>query len=125
MINGVVKRSEARIRLRIKGRGKREVEVNAIVDTGFTSWLTLPPTTIADLNLIWFGFDTALLGDGSTCSYDVYCAKIVWDGKLREILVDESDSEPLVGMRMLKGHRLSVDVRSRGPVTIKHMRRGT
>ncbi|MBI3822547.1 MAG: clan AA aspartic protease [Planctomycetes bacterium] len=125
MITGVVNRSEARIRRRIKGRGKREIEIDAIVDTGFTSWLTLLLAAIADLDLNWFGFDTAILGDGSTCSYDVYSAKVLWDGKLREILVDEADSEPLVGMRMLKGHRVMVDVRSRGSVTIKHIRRGT
>jgi predicted aspartyl protease len=76
------------------------------------------------LGLRWQTVDRFKLADGSICIFDVYEAKVVWDGKVRQILVDEADAEPLVGMRLLKGHELKIQVRYRGKVTIKRLPRG-
>jgi clan AA aspartic protease len=122
MITGVVKGGEGRIRLTVKGLRGREQEVEAIVDTGYSASLTLPPALIAALGLPWQTMDTARLADGSECIFRVFEARVVWDGKARQILVDEADADPLVGMRLLKGHQLKIDVRSRGKVTIKRLR---
>jgi predicted aspartyl protease len=65
--------------------------------------------------------DRFTLADGSECVFDVYTAKLVWDGKVRQILVAEADAEPLVGMRLLKGHELKMQLRYRGKVTIKRL----
>ena len=43
MITGVVKSDEGRIRLKVKGLRGREQEVEAVIDTGYTASLTLPP----------------------------------------------------------------------------------
>jgi predicted aspartyl protease len=53
----------------------------------------------------------------------VYVGKVVWDGKVRQILVDEANADPLIGMRLLRGHELKMQVRYRGKVTIKRLRR--
>jgi clan AA aspartic protease len=109
--------------LKVKGPHQGEQEVQAIVDTGFTASLTLPPTLIAALGLQWQTAETFTLADGSTCIFDVYEAKVVWDGKARDMLVDEADADPLVGMRLLKGHELRMQVHYRGKVTIKRLPR--
>ena len=108
---------------RVKGLQGQEQEVEAIVDTGYTASLTLPPALITALGLRWQTMDTARLADGSECIFSVYEARVVWDGKVRQILVDEADADPLVGMRRLKGHELKMQVRVRGKVTIKRLRR--
>jgi len=123
MITGVVKSDEGRIRLKVKGPRGREQEVEAVIDTGYTASLTLPPAVVAVLGLRWRSIDRFTLADGSECVFDVYMAKVVWDGKVREVLVAEADAEPLVGMRLLKGHELKMQVRYRGKVTIKRLRR--
>ena len=123
MITGVVKSDEGRIRLKVKGPRGREQEVEAVIDTGYTASLTLPPAVIQALGLRWQTVDRFKLADGSICIFDVYEAKVLWDGKVRQILVDETDAEPLVGMRLLKGHELKMQVRYRGKVTIKRLRR--
>jgi clan AA aspartic protease len=123
MITGVVQSGEGRIRLKVKGRQGREQEVEAVIDTGYTASLTLPPALIQALGLPWQTVDRFKLADGSICILDVYEAKAVWDGKVRRILVDEADAEPLVGMRLLRGHELKMQVRSRGKVTIKRLPR--
>ena len=65
MITGVANSSEGRIRITVRGSRGREQEVEAIVDTGYTASLTLPPALIAALGLRWQTLDTALLADGS------------------------------------------------------------
>jgi predicted aspartyl protease len=61
----------------------------------------------------------ATLGDGSETVFDVYNAEIVWNGKLREIEIDAAETEPLLGMALLRGYRLQVDTIEGGLVTIK------
>ena len=119
MITGVVKSDEARIRLKARGGRGREQEVEAVIDTGYSGALTLPPAVITILGLPWRSVERATLADGSMCFFQVYVAKVVWDGKVCTILVDEADADSLVGMRLLRGHELKMQVRARGKVTIK------
>ncbi len=119
MIHGVVKAREARIRLTVKGRRRQDRDIEAVVDTGYTYALTLPPALIALLGLRWQTVERAVLADGSICTFRVYEARVVWDGKVRSILVDEADTEPLVGMKLLQGFEVRMQVRARGKVTIK------
>jgi clan AA aspartic protease len=121
MITGTVRSDEARIRLKVRGWRGREQEVKAVIDTGYTGALTLPPALIAVLGLRWRSVNRATLADGSTCVFQVYVGKVVWDGKVRRILIDEADTDPLVGMRLLRGHELKMQVRARGKVTIKRL----
>jgi clan AA aspartic protease len=123
MISGAVKADEARIRLTVRGRKGRAQEVEAVIDSGYTGALTLPPALITLLGLRWQSTQRATLADGSTCVFQVHVGKVVWDGKVRRILVDEADADPLVGMRLLRGHELKMQVRYRGKVTIKRLRR--
>ena len=123
MIVGVVRRREPLIQLTIHGSRGREQEIEALVDSGFTGWLTLRPSTIAALDLKWQTFGRAILADGSMASFDVYQAKVSWDGRFRRVFVDESDATPLVGMALLRGFELNMQVRARGPITIKRIDR--
>src|SRR6266849_4554507 len=121
MITGVVEALEGRIRLMVRGPRKRERQVEAVVDTGYTGFLSLPPDVVSSLGLRWKTFGRGILADGSECLFDVYVAKVVWDGKERRVLVDEADTDPLVGMALLSGYELKMQVRSRGMVTIKRL----
>jgi clan AA aspartic protease len=121
MISGMVGADEGRIHLKIIGTRRREQEIEAVIDTGYTASLSLPPALIAALGLRWQSVDRGTLADGSECLFDVYEARVIWDGKTRHILVDEADTEPLVGMRLLKGHELKMQVRHGGKLTIKRL----
>jgi clan AA aspartic protease len=122
MIIGAVKSDEARIRLKVKGSRSQEQEIEAVIDTGFSGTLTLPPALIARLGMRWRSMDRAILADGSICVFQVFEGKLIWDGKVRNILVAEADSDPLVGMRLLRGYELKMQVRSRGKVSIQRLR---
>jgi clan AA aspartic protease len=118
MISGIVRRDEARIHIRVIG--KKEVDIEA-VDTGYTSVLTLPPALVAELKLAWRGIGRSILADGSECMFDVYAAQLVWDGKTKRVLIDEADTDPLVGMTLLKGYELKIEVRPKGKVSIEKL----
>lgn len=121
MITGVVQSAKGRIRLTVRGLGGREQEVEAVIDTGYTASLTLPPAVVAALGLQWWGTDRFTLADGSRCLFDVYVARVEWDGKVRTILVDEMVGDARIGMRLLRGHELRMQVRPRGKVSIKRL----
>lgn len=108
MITGVVESDEGRIRLEVRGPRRRRRTVDAVIDTGFTASLTLPPAIITALGLRWQSLDRGTLADGSECLIDVYEAKVRWDGKLRRIFVGEADTDPLVGMTVLRGFELTM-----------------
>src|SRR5213596_3264457 len=123
MIVGIVRAREALIRLTIRGYRGRKQEIEAVVDSGYTGWLTLPPAVIAALNLRWRSFGRGILADGSVSLFDVYQAKVEWDGRVRSTFVDEFDATPLVGMALLRGCEFKMQVRARGKVTIKRLPR--
>ena len=75
MIVGIVRAREPLIRLTLHGFRGLQQEIEAVVDSGYTGWLTLPPTVIAALNLRWQTFGRGILADGSVSSFDVYQAR--------------------------------------------------
>ena len=120
MITGAVTADrEAVIRLAVRGPARQEQQIEAVVDTGFDGWFSLPPALIALLGLQWRRRGRALLADGSESLFDIYEGTVAWNGSPRRIAVDEASTAPLVGMALLYGYELNVQVRSGGGVTIK------
>jgi clan AA aspartic protease len=119
MITGVVTASrEATIRLRVRGPHGLEQEIDAVIDTGFNGWLSLPSRLITALGLVWLTRGRALLADGSEEEFDVYSGTVLWDGQPLRIPIDEAETDPLVGMSLLYGHELHIQVVDGGSVTI-------
>jgi len=121
MITGRVTDREARVKLIVRGPRKRERTIPAVIDTGYTAFLALPPALVASLHLSWKSSGRGTLADGSACLFDVYSGKVVWDGKERSVLIDEVDTDPLVGMALLSGYELKIENRPGGRVTIKRI----
>ena len=53
--------------------------------------------------------------------FDIYEARIVWDGRIRRISVDEANTDPLIGMQLLDGYELTIQVVSGGNVVVRAM----
>jgi clan AA aspartic protease len=120
MIVGIVNaRYEFLIRLRVRGATGQEQELEAILDTGFTGSLTLPPAVIATLGLPWVSSEDATLANGAVEQFDIYAATVIWDGVARSILVQAIDATVLLGMELLIGYELRAQVTSGGLVQIE------
>jgi predicted aspartyl protease len=119
VIRGTVNaRLEALVRLRVRGPGGAELDVDAVVDSGFTSSLTLPSTAVASLGLARQSGGSAVLGDGSVRPFDIYAAEVEWDGAWRPVLVSAIGDEVLIVVRLLAGYELRVEVVPGGAVEI-------
>jgi clan AA aspartic protease len=97
------------VRLLIRGP-QREIEIEAVVDTGFNGALTLPFDLIARLDLLFKTRIWGMLADGREDLFDVYEALILWNGRLLRIPVKAIDSDPLLGMSLLYGSELAIQV---------------
>jgi len=120
MISGWVNSyREAIVHLPVRGLDGREQGIEAVIDTGFNGYLTLPPDLISALDLPFRRSGRALLGDGSAVTFDIHEAVILWGGQPRRIPVDVADTEPLLGMSLLEGHELNVQVIQGGKAFIR------
>ncbi|MBV8882469.1 MAG: hypothetical protein JO235_00495 [Chroococcidiopsidaceae cyanobacterium CP_BM_RX_35] len=84
---------EAIIRVVVSGPQGQEQEIEALVDTGFNGFLTLPSSLITILGLPFRRRGRAVLADGSESLFDIYEATLLWDGQLRRIAVDAVDTD--------------------------------
>jgi clan AA aspartic protease len=122
MIHGVVSRNrEATISLVIVNENRQTKLITAVIDTGYTGFLSLPSEIITELNLSWTGIDRGTLGDGSEVTFEVYAAKVIWDGEYRDIPINEAETDPLVGISLLYGYDLHIQTVEGGSVTIKQL----
>jgi predicted aspartyl protease len=73
MMQGFVNQScEAIIRVAVGSAHAPKQMVDALIDTGFTGFLSLPQSTIMALGLPWHFRDVGTLGDGSEAIFDMY-----------------------------------------------------
>ena len=123
MMQGVVNTNcEPTISLVIVNENRQTKLIDAVIDTGYTGFLSLPKEIITALNLPWTGIDRGTLGDGSEVTFEVYAAKIIWDGEYRDIPVNEAETDPLVGMSLLYGYDLHIQAIEGGLVTIQALK---
>jgi clan AA aspartic protease len=120
MMQGFVNQScEARLRVAVGRADLTKQMVEAVIDTGFTGFLSLPSLTITALGLPWQFRDVGTLGDGSEVVFDMYKATVIWDGKAQIIDVAASEADPLVGMSLLYGFKLQIEAIEGGIVQIE------
>ena len=84
-------------------------------------FLTLPPATIVTLDLKWRGSEDVVLGDGCTQRFDVYSTRFIWYRKFRTIKVNEADTDSLVGLGLLYGYQMCIQITDCGSIEIRSL----
>lgn len=104
-MQGIVNENyEATIQLVVGNTEAQRQVIDAVIDTGFTGFLTLPLSMLSSLNMRAYRREQGILGDGSICIFDVYRGLINWDGEFRRIDINAAETTPLVGMSLLYGY---------------------
>ena len=120
MIRGTVNaKLEAVIALHVLGPHDYQLGVETEIDTGFSGYLALDSRAIHSLALRRFGVNEGTLADGTRTYFETYTATLDWHGAVRPVIVVESAGGNLMGMSLLRGSRLVVDVIENGNVSIE------
>ncbi len=112
---------EAVITIALSGTAGNAEEFDATIDTGFTDYLTIPPTLVERLGLRYRESMSFELANGQLAAFDLYEASVLWDDTWREIIVAVADGGPLIGMALLHGFRLNIEVIDGGRVEITRL----
>ena len=112
-------RLEAIIPLRVRGPAGDEVEVAAVIDTGYTGSLTLPASVAASLGLARRSGGRAVLADGSVRRFDSFAAEVSWGGTWVGVVASAVGDETLLGMSLLMARGLWVEVVPGGTVEVR------
>ena len=115
----VTPQRQAVVRFLVHGADDEQEMVEAIIDTGSNGFLTVPRSRISTLNLAFAGTTRTTLVDGNEVRMDVFEATVLWDDQTRHVAVLASQGDVLVGMAMLTGHRVTLEVEDGGSVTIE------
>lgn len=110
----------ALLRLHVIGQSGSE-EVEAVVDTGFSGFLCLPPEIISRLGLLLVQSESVVLADGSQVELQTFEASVLWNAKERDVIIYEAAGDALLGMALLQGHALHVEVSDGGAVTVQEL----
>lgn len=120
MIEGVVNDAyEAVVALSLQGPAGQVQDIEAVIDTGYSGFLTLPTTLVTELGLPFAYAGRAFLANDDEMSFDVHDVTVLWDGQPRPVKADATGSTPLVGMLLLDKHDLNIEVESGGRVVIQ------
>ena len=89
MIEGVVNAAyEAVITIRLQGPEGQARDIEAVVDTGYSGFLTLPTALVAELELPFAYIGQAFLANDTEVDFDVHYVTAIWDGQPRDIEAD-------------------------------------
>lgn len=124
MITGVVTaRREAVVALEVLAPNGVSRTLDAVVDTGFNGFIALPAEVVASLGFVRKGSAVATLGDGSEALIPLYRAAILWDGQMKRVEAFSVDSAAMVGMALLSGFTLFIEVERGGRVEIERCKK--
>ena len=122
MIEGVVNADhEAVITLALRGPAGQAQDIDAVIDTGYTGYLTLPRALVTELGLPFESRGRAILANGSEATFDIYGVTVLWDGQARYVASFMTDGTPLVGMSLLDSCSLYVEIADGGRVVVQAM----
>jgi clan AA aspartic protease len=111
---------EAIVGLRVRGP-LGTLAIQAVVDTDFTDWLTVPTDLVEELGFPPREETEFTWADGSVAAVRLFLAEVKWMGRWRRLLAAGMDGGPLLGMRMMEGCSLRMAVRTGGRVEIRSL----
>ncbi len=112
----------ATVFITIRGRsGADDIGLDAIIDTGFDGFLSLPPDTVSLLKLDYFDREETSVFGGLTVEFDTFLGAVEFAGEGRGIVICATDNPPLIGMSLLYGLQLTVETVDGGEVTLARL----
>ena len=112
---------EVRVPLQIAGNDGRFWSTEAVIDTGFNGFLTLPRDLVDSLGFRRRRRTNVLLANRVQASLNVWLAQVLWHERIRTVHILESEGVPFFGTRLLAGSQMTAQFRSGGEVLIEEL----
>ena len=106
------------ITIRVSGPVGTLIEVDAVIDTGFNGFLCLPQEVVESARMPYLYSRTARMADDRNRTFPLHQAEVDWNGSSKTVEAHASGATALVGMQLMKDHRLEMDIRIGGAVRI-------
>lgn len=119
MMTGRVENRHALLAVTFRLTGRPNLEIECVIDTGFTDALCLPPAAVTVLGLPYQYDFPASLANGAHVLLPVHEATILWEGIERRVHLLATGERPLIGTALLDGAELMVQFAEGGLVTIE------
>lgn len=119
IVGQVTENYEVEIPITLPDLTARELRhFSAIIDTGFDQYLILPQAVVQLLGLTVTDTRDLVMGNEQRHRFDVCVAVILWDDEPMPVPVLVSESQTLVGARLLAGYYLTAAMVPGGQVTL-------
>lgn len=115
---GVVRHGHPMLALTLVTPTGERVDVQAMIDTGFRDSLMLPRATFDRVRRSSPVATTTTLADERSASHRQALVEVDFCGERKEVYAGDLSEETFVGMDLLEGYRLTIDVGEGGAVTI-------
>ena len=112
---------EGWVSLQIAGNDGRFRSIDAVIDAGFSGFLTLPRHLIESLGFRRRRRTNVLLANQVQASLNVWLAQILGHERLRTIRVLVAEGVPLLGTRLLTASQLTAQFRNGGEGLIEEL----
>jgi clan AA aspartic protease len=124
MMTGVVTaRLEAVLNVCVKGPDGQPQTLAAVIDTGFSGFITLPPELIAQMGLPFAGTESLVLADGNEALFRVFDIVVQWNEQPLLVRAHEANTDALIGTALLHGSCLTTEFLEGGSVRLEAMER--
>jgi len=118
MLTGTVNDLQPWLAVELLTIGGPYLSVEVVLDTGFNGELALPISITRQLDLAPLSNRYTYLAVGGEVELSTWRGTIFWNGRPRFVEIVETDSEPLLGMELLLGNRIAIEVREGGAVVV-------
>lgn len=93
---------------------KKRITCDAVVDTGFNGYISVPLPLARELDWIHIGYEEYEIARGEIVKQAVYLGNVVFHGKCRDVYAVTSNSKDvLIGTKLLAGCILTINFRAR------------
>jgi clan AA aspartic protease len=107
------------IPLELRGPHGQTALVEAVIDTGFDGFVTVSPDQADRLQLPFLEVRSYELGDGNAVDFAIHLITVMWDSQEREVEALVTESGILIGMSLLYGYHLFIDVIEGGEIRLQ------
>ena len=119
MTKGIVNpQLEATVPITLVTSARSEIELTAIIDTGYSGYLAIPKRMALEYGLTRLLPRKVKLGDGTRKSLDYFSGEVLWNGHKSRIRILATKDEFLLGLGLLAELRLNVRFRIGDPVVV-------